>query len=187
MEDFEIMYNDQATLVQHARKIAKSKHFDLNIKQKSGTMVNLSCKMSPYYSSSNAVDVVGCPFRVRYKLHKEQLEFYLFDFDEMHNHLLNDKPAIMPMPQRHKTMLKFSTPRLEEVFGSFEAPDALSLKAKLSAVALTQNIPLKQREFGNDMVCVGCAFQVYGNNEADVSEMLASNEIGRIRAAMQHI
>jgi len=138
--------------------------------------------MSPFYHPG-LFDQILCPFRIRYKLHKEQQEFYLVDYDEMHNHLLCDKPAIMPLPPKHKSLQKFPTPKFDELFTSFDVSDPRSLQKKLKEVAASVNIGLRHYLFTNDMVIVACSFCCYGKNESDVSEMLSSNEVGRIRAA----
>jgi hypothetical protein len=70
MEDFEIMHNESEVLIKQVRKIAVGKQFDLRLKVNSAGMIMMSCKRSPYFLCGNN-DAIGCPFRVRYKLHKE--------------------------------------------------------------------------------------------------------------------
>lgn len=183
MEDFEIMHPDASTIISQARQIALTKKFELNIYQNKQEQVILTCRMSPFYHPG-LYDQACCPFRIRYKMHKEQKEYYLVDYDEMHNHLLIDKPAIMPLPPKHKSLQKFPTPKFDELFSRFECPDSITLKSTLKEVAASVNIGLRHYLYTNDMMIVACSFCIYGKNEADVSELLKSGEISRIRAAM---
>ena len=63
-----------------------------------------------------------CPFRVRYKFDPQAQEYYLFDYDEMHNHpLKQEQPQIIPFPSRYRSIAKFPTENFELNFRKVKA------------------------------------------------------------------
>ena len=86
MEDFEITHDDPYTISKQVKLIALRKKFKLTCKNHTKDMIWYCCQMNVYFESKSSS--FYCPFRIRYKLDPQTEEYYLMDFDEMHNHPL---------------------------------------------------------------------------------------------------
>lgn len=81
MEDFFLEESDAEVLGSKVKAICQHKHFAVQKYPCFKDMINYQCKASPYFNIPNM-----CPFKIRFKLNKETEKFYLFDYDDMHNH-----------------------------------------------------------------------------------------------------
>lgn len=85
-------------------------------------MAVFQCKCSPYYDYKSC-----CPFRLRYRECQDSGQYFLLDYDEMHNHALTFQHEIMPYPIKYICRPKFTTPNFDEL-KEIPAADCNSLK-----------------------------------------------------------
>ena len=84
-----------------------------------------------------------CPFKIRFKLNKETEKFYLFDYDDMHNHQLINNPQLIPFPSRYRSIARFQTPNFELNFRKVNAGNnAIHLKDRVNKLTMAEyNFP----------------------------------------------
>jgi len=164
MEDFEMLQHEcPKEIYSMIKKIAKNKQFMVHPKIVNEQMIWVTCKNSPYFNMPHQ-----CPFSLRYKVCKESGEFYLFDYDEMHNHLFGKDCGQIPFPAKHKALLKFPTPNFERNFAKLMARDGKELKDNLNKMVSNLGFGLKQLLNFENYLYLSCNYTVWGANENEV-------------------
>ena len=112
MDDFEICHDDAHTISKEVKLIALRKKFRVTCGHHTKEIIWYHCSMSPYFE--NKTTNIYCPFRIRYKFDAQTEEFYLMDFDEMHNHPLEWDTALIPFPKKFNHFCKFPTANFDD-------------------------------------------------------------------------
>ena len=79
---------------------------------------------------------------MRFRPDLETNEYYLMDYDEMHNHQLSESHEIMPYPVKYKPRPKFSNPNFEQ-FKEIVANNPNTLKLLLNKLAQERGFSVK--------------------------------------------
>ncbi|CDW81691.1 UNKNOWN [Stylonychia lemnae] len=78
-----------------------------------------------------------------FKIDKETKEYYLLDYDEMHNHTLSESNEIMPYPSKRREIPRYKTWKFEQ-FKEILAQDGESLKEIVIRMGIERGFHLKQ-------------------------------------------
>ena len=140
MEDFEICHGDINEMKKQVKLIALRKKFRMGMHLSAKEMLWFSCAMSPYFDAKPGA---SCPFRLRYRFDGNTEEFYLMDFDEMHNHPLEWDTAMIPLPKKFNHFSRFPTPNFDRDWKDMQAPDANDLKRQLLELGAKNNFFVK--------------------------------------------
>ena len=105
MSEFDIIHFNRIELIDKVKKLCYKRKFKVFISQnkpkadKNVNKIKFKCSYSPYYINKGMTYkwARSCPFHCTYIYNEDEEEYYLGDYDEMHNHVLTDDPRIMPM------------------------------------------------------------------------------------------
>ena len=120
MDEFDIIHYNKNDLIEIVKKLCLARKFKVNLYQEKAKAnvpcpkLKFKCSNSPYYANKGKWTIQNtknCPFQIQYLYNYDEEEYYLGDYDEMHNHALILDPKIMPLISKNQRKPIYQTPQ----------------------------------------------------------------------------
>ena len=100
-----------------------------------GAYIKFNCSLGPFFASNESqAKQNACPFHLIYRLDRDEDEFFLDCYDEMHNHMLCSEPRIMPSQKKALRKPTYTTPAFQ-MFEEVNAADQEAFKTQVQQLA----------------------------------------------------